>query len=330
MANLTETSNFDSGIYKIETTDLVIGGDGVGDIANKQAKALANRTKYLYDNMYRLRGVVNLTATTTLTLLHRNFLIELAASGHTSFTLPDVTSTTAGDRFVFSSLMPYGKCASILFNSSQNVKWADGDTRTVLYMYGGERLELVSAGTYWTVGYSNGNFDTVGESRGVRKRKGNTLVLDGTVVNRTDYPRLWEFIQSFTTGQDVVTDANWLAGTGGNINAYRGCFSLGNGATTFRLPDERGLFDRYLDLTRGLDTGRIHEHAGGLEMDEVLSHNHINTQFDMLLMKDGAGTGISFDNTPGEPNIQQSGQIAAYGGSETRPKNIGKIPVINF
>lgn len=330
MANLTETSTFDSGIYKIETTDLVIGGDGAGDIANKQGKSLANRTKYLYDNMYRLRGVVNLTATTTLTLLHRNFLIELAATGHASFTLPDVTTTAGGDRFVFSSLMPYGKCASILFNGVQNVKWNDGDTRTALYMYGGERLELISAGTYWTVGYSKGNFDSVGETRGVRKRKGNTLICNGDLVLRADYKRLWEFVQTLTTGQEVVTDANWLAGSLGNINVYRGCFSLGNGTTTFRLPDERGLFDRYLDLTRGMDVARLHEYPGGLEMDEVLSHNHINTQFDMLLMKDGAGTGISFDNTVGEPNIQQAGQIAAYGGTETRPKNMGKIPVINF
>lgn len=45
MANLTETSQFDAGIYRIETTDQVIGGET--GISNKAAKALANRTLYL-------------------------------------------------------------------------------------------------------------------------------------------------------------------------------------------------------------------------------------------------------------------------------------------
>ena len=48
MANLTESSIWEEGIYQLETTDPVKGGaDG---IANAQAKQLANRTKYLNDN----------------------------------------------------------------------------------------------------------------------------------------------------------------------------------------------------------------------------------------------------------------------------------------
>lgn len=45
MANLTEISNWDTGIYRIETTDPVLGGED--GIANKAAKNLANRTRYL-------------------------------------------------------------------------------------------------------------------------------------------------------------------------------------------------------------------------------------------------------------------------------------------
>lgn len=47
MANVPESSAFDAGIYQIETADPVLGG--VNGIANAQAKGLANRTKYLYD-----------------------------------------------------------------------------------------------------------------------------------------------------------------------------------------------------------------------------------------------------------------------------------------
>ena len=45
MANVTETSTWEGGIYQIETTDPVLGGPN--GIANVQAKQLANRTKFL-------------------------------------------------------------------------------------------------------------------------------------------------------------------------------------------------------------------------------------------------------------------------------------------
>jgi len=49
MANVTETSTFDAGIYQLETTDPVEGG-ALG-ISNSQAKGLANRTRWLYDQL---------------------------------------------------------------------------------------------------------------------------------------------------------------------------------------------------------------------------------------------------------------------------------------
>lgn len=45
MANLTEATTYDAGVYQIETTDPVTGGPA--GIANKGAINLANRTKYL-------------------------------------------------------------------------------------------------------------------------------------------------------------------------------------------------------------------------------------------------------------------------------------------
>lgn len=49
MANLTETSTFDAGVYQIETTDPVQGG--ASGIINAPLKNLANRTKYLFDQL---------------------------------------------------------------------------------------------------------------------------------------------------------------------------------------------------------------------------------------------------------------------------------------
>mgnify|MGYP003655554219 CR=1 FL=1 len=52
MADVTEVSVFDSGIYQLEINDPVEGG-ALG-ISNKQAKGLANRTRYLYDQIITL------------------------------------------------------------------------------------------------------------------------------------------------------------------------------------------------------------------------------------------------------------------------------------
>lgn len=49
MANLTELSQWEAGIYQLETTDPVEGGSG--GISNEQARLLGNRTKWLYDQL---------------------------------------------------------------------------------------------------------------------------------------------------------------------------------------------------------------------------------------------------------------------------------------
>lgn len=45
MTNLTETANYETGVYQLETTDPVQGG--AGGVDNRQAQQLANRTAWL-------------------------------------------------------------------------------------------------------------------------------------------------------------------------------------------------------------------------------------------------------------------------------------------
>lgn len=59
MANLTELSQWETGIYQLETTDSVEAG--AGGISNKQARLLGNRTKWLKDNslVFLKKGTVS-------------------------------------------------------------------------------------------------------------------------------------------------------------------------------------------------------------------------------------------------------------------------------
>ena len=75
------------------------------------------------------------------------------------------------------------------------------------------------------------------------------LVRDGTAISRTTYAALFGVI-----------------GT---------TFGAGNGSSTFNLPDDRGLFERGLDLGAGIDAGRT---LGSEQLDAFQGHNHAISQ----------------------------------------------------
>ncbi|MDR6538861.1 phage tail protein [Variovorax soli] len=72
------------------------------------------------------------------------------------------------------------------------------------------------------------------------------IKLNGALVSRTTYANLF----AFATAAGLVSEATWSGGQFGS-------FSVGDGSTTFRVPDWRAMFIRGLDESRGLDTGRV-------------------------------------------------------------------------
>lgn len=58
------------------------------------------------------------------------------------------------------------------------------------------------------------------------------VVADGQLLNRADWPELWAYAQMLSP----IADADWLADP-----LKRGKYSLGNGTTTFRVPDRNGV-----------------------------------------------------------------------------------------
>ena len=82
------------------------------------------------------------------------------------------------------------------------------------------------------------------------------LKANGATLNRADYPDLWNFAQNSGGIRDPKTAAT---------------FGLGNGSTTFQLPDARGYFLRAFDDGRGVDAGRlIHE----IQASAMHQHSH--------------------------------------------------------
>ena len=60
----------------------------------------------------------------------------------------------------------------------------------------------------------------------------NDIPADGQLLSRTDYPELWAYAQMLTP----IPDAEWV-----ETPENRGKYSLGDGSTTFRVPDRNGI-----------------------------------------------------------------------------------------
>ena len=157
------------------------------------------------------------------------------------------------------------------------------------------------------------------------------LACDGSEHNISNYPALFDAIET-----------SWG----------------GNGSSTFRVPDLRGQFLRGLDQGSGNDPdaggrtakngGNSGDAVGSFQGDEFKSHNHgvtdpghnhANGDYKYLLKSDGKWTGAGMDNSTGEPNILNKGEIQNSttgitidnrGGNETRPKNAAVFYIIKY
>lgn len=117
-----------------------------------------------------------------------------------------------------------------------------------------------------------------------------------------------------------VAPSGWLFCDGSDIDRtiYAALFAaigtdygVGDGSTTFNIPDLRGEFIRGFDAGRGVDTGRV---LGSSQADELKAHTHSGTTIGTL------GTGL-IEEGQSDPNYS-TGSIGSTGGTETRPRNI--------
>lgn len=153
----------------------------------------------------------------------------------------------------------------------------------------------------------------------------------------------------------------WLKANGAAVSrtTYASLFSaigttwgVGDGSTTFNLPDMRGEFARAWDDGKGTDTGRAfasaqssanlsHTHTGSTASDGAHTHtarmgSDINT---VIPWNNGKSISTSNDVLPanaGTAQIDSAGAhthtvtIDAAGGTESRPRNIALLACIKY
>ncbi|EGJ51835.1 phage tail protein [Desulfocurvibacter africanus] len=149
-----------------------------------------------------------------------------------------------------------------------------------------------------------------------RKADINAATPAGTVAffARSSSPEGWLKCNGAAVGR--ATYAGLFAAIGTS-------FGVGDGSTTFKLPDLRGEFVRGWDDGRGADSGRV---FGSAQADAFRAHNH-NPQ--IYAHWEGGPGGWSLDRDNQSSNWQGISS-STVGGVETRPRNMALLACIKY
>ncbi len=159
----------------------------------------------------------------------------------------------------------------------------------------GARFTLVSGGTTWHWPHADPTPAGVIAYSATATVPDGWLECNGSNISRSAYPRL--FAALGTT------------------------YGVGDGTTTFGLPDLRGEFIRALDSGRGVDPGRT---LGSSQGSDVEPHSHGIAYSGTLLYSGGGGNPY----TAFGGAVNQATQAST--GAETRPRNIALMAIIRF
>jgi hypothetical protein len=328
-----------------DLSDLVKGSD-TGD-ANVPLKALADQTNYLKNRMRRYEGVKIFTGDHAFDTTDLGYLLLFQLTGNNTFTLPDVGSLLPGTRIAVKTSIASIHALTVQSQEQQNIfdgsyqffKW-DVLADPAVYMHDGELLILVAGEGYWIVERADGNFYTAGLSVGSRRILKNTFLSDGTIKNRADVPRIALFAASLSATEGIVPDVTWGSDPG-SIPVYRGLYSYGDGQNTIRIPDERGLSDKHLDMGRGIDISRLYNAPGGYEDEQVGKHDHAThgkgfivggaLKWFLSITGNRYSAGGGTDSLGGQQNTPDLNmRTSDNAGTQNVVKNIGKIPLIYY
>jgi len=102
-------------------------------------------------------------------------------------------------------------------------------------------------------------------------------------------------------------------------------YGIGDGSTTFNLPDLRGEFIRGFDDGRGVDLGRG---IGTTQADEFESHNHSTSTITRTIFDSTGGSSGYGQDTPSGTGQDVNSNFT--GGTETRPRNVAMLYCIKY
>lgn len=253
--------------------------------------------------------VVSVNVSKSLTAAELGLVLVDATASSVTLTLP-AANATLGVRDVMVRRMD-GAQTTLMIRAAgaDKIKF-----HTHLRSEGYQFFPLLGAGDFWHLrSDGSGNWYPVSRlddsplgrvfiETAIVQAPGGYGAPDGTLYSRGSWPWLWDFAQQ--SGMLVADSAR--AG-------MEGCWTTGDGSTTFRCPDVRGEHPRFLDSGRGIDEGRI---PGSWVSDQVKAHSHSYNVASANTGSGGTQNPIPTD-TPGTTK-----QTNMVGGEENRVRTI--------
>ncbi|WP_126244129.1 hypothetical protein [Chitinophaga rhizosphaerae] len=272
------------------------------------------------------RGIIPLSADTELQATDANFLFDLrGGNNRLRILLPAHAVVPVGSHWTFLT-NHYCKFQPVIEASGPTISFRS-QLRQRLFMGQNEYVSLVAGEDGWHVWPSSTGYEVVGRPCFDYIIRPNTAIAEGQIGLREDYPRIAEFLQENATV--AVSETVWQS----TPVLQRQLFSLGDGITTFRFPDLRGLHFRTLDRGRGLDTDTP---AGSLpgryQADEIKKHTHQSEEFsDRGWPRQSADrTNSYYFINRNQDNVLRRLELSEVGGEESRGKNVAFYGLINF
>jgi hypothetical protein len=201
-----------------------------------------------------------------------------------------------------------------------------GDLKNVIYLGQGEDISLMVRSNSIYILEDGTGYRQLGQRVWGDKLELNTIYRDGSTYDQADYPRLMEFIDSLAS---VLSYASWATD--------KGKFARDDIAGTFKVPDDRNKFIRSLQYTDGTtDSERTTQGVGGKQANQNKEHGH------GIATTNGSPSG---NNTADPVRGTIAGTLASSqgiewttggdtktirksGGAESRPDNVGLLPLI--
>ena len=147
----------------------------------------------------------------------------------------------------------------------------------------------------------------------------------------------------YVVGASITTNTFQLSATAGGTaitttgsqsgihTAHNAPFGIGDGSTTFNVPDLRGEFIRGWDNARGIDNNRA---FGILQLDQFQGHYHTQPYTDYNGINGNISDGANFGGGAAGATTRSAVTDATFGtarvGTETRPRSIALLACIKF
>lgn len=286
-----------------------------------------------------ISGTVSITTNATINpATEVNKLIQLRGGGSAiTLTLPDISTVPANTLIPVEATINNTFQAKIQTQGGQFI-YLNNTSKLAIHLGIGENVWFFAGSDGWYIINDFAKIYTeIGKPYASYGAEFNELICQGQTLSRTTYARLWEKVQTY--GGSLVSDAVWNTPTGVTANGitverpYRGCFSTGDGTTTFRLPDGMDMALRGIQSLTGTDNNRFLNKAGGYQGTETGPHDHLVYGQDNNASPIGGTSNevANVGNPPPAPGSTWSRNTGTNNpGGESVMQNIGVLWVIKY